>query len=646
MSRGFTVPTTFTAVDKFSGTVNAMIGNTNKFERQMRRVSQRSFEVARGFGAIGLAIATPLGLAVREAIKFEDKMADVAKVANVSIGSNSFKAMSEDAKQLGVNLGVGAIEAAGLMQNLAQGGVSLNNLNEVSLIAGKVGVAFGMTADMAGEAFIKTQNALGGTIQSTKDLMDSINSLGNTTAASSEQILTFMSSGGSGVARALGAGGKEVAAYGAQLISVGKSGEESATIMEKFMRVALMDKDISKVFKEAGGGAKGMFEVLDKGSKLTGDAQDKYFSKFGNFSASIGLLAKNIGGENGLSDMIIKSTDSTITANSVLKEFENRTNTTGFKLNQAKEKFRNVAITLGTALLPAITDVINSVTPMIERVADWTRKNPELTATILKVTAGVGAAALTISGLGYAIGGVTKALSILGGPVTLAIAGISALAYAVSNAHQMYDKVNSSININKDAQRLAMLNTIDQRIEVNKLFKVLENSKIGTENYTSALGKLEEIQPGVVKKFKLENEALRNLKGAYDSVTESIIKQGKIKVLQEKSDASIKAAMTAEANGPGILDYFQSIGQTIGTFGVEAITPTEINNDRIKGHYEDSRIAANQAEGLINPKKSFLSGMGDIIREKVEIIINNNSDSEVSTNSSSLSTPQTSLTTK
>ena len=641
MARGFTVPTTFTAVDKFSGTVNAMIGNTNKFERQMKRISVRSFEVARGFGAMGLAIATPLALAVREAVKFEDKMADVAKVANVAVGSEAFKTISEDAKELGVNLGVGAIEAAGLMANIAQGGTAIEDLNEVSMIAGKVGVAFGISADLAGESFIKTKNALGGTIQETERLMDSINLLGNTTSASSDQILTFMSNGGSGVARAAGASGEALAAYGSQFISMGKSGEEAATIMERFIRTSLNTKSLRGVFDDAGGGADGMFAIIEKGAKLSGVAQDKYFKQFGNYGLSIQLMAKNY---DQLKEKIDASTDSTATADSVLKEFENRTNTTGFKLDKAKEQFRNVAITLGTSLLPAITDVIKAITPMVQQFADWTKNNPELTAKIVKTTAVVAGLALGISGLGYVIGGVTKALAIMGGPVTLTIAAVGALTYAVANAHTEYNALNSAIRINEDATKTAMLNTMDQRIEVDKLFKALENSKVGTDDYKKALGRLEEIQPGVTKRFNLDIESLAALKGAYNSVTDAILRQAKIKALNEMSEASVKAAMTAEAEGPGVLDYFQAIGQTVGTFGMESTTPTEINNDRIKGHYEDAKTAANQAEGLINPKQTWLNGLENAIKERIEITINNNSDSEVSTSSTGMASATTSST--
>src|SRR5690554_6567225 len=111
---------------------------------------------------------------------------------------------------------------------------------------------------MAGEAFIKTRNALGGTIESTSKLMDSINYLGNTTAASSAQIITFMSNGGSAVARAMGASGESVAGVAAQLISMGTSAEEAATVMERFTKTVLQQKDMRAIFDKAGGGAEGM----------------------------------------------------------------------------------------------------------------------------------------------------------------------------------------------------------------------------------------------------------------------------------------------------------------------------------------------------------------------------------------------------
>ena len=141
----------------------------------------------------------------------------------------------------------------------------------------------------------KQKNAMGGTIDETARLMDAINHLGNTTAAASPQILKFMSSGGSGIAKATGASGEAVAAMGAQLISVGKSAEESATVMQKFTREALMNKKLRPIFDRAGGGAEGMMAIIEEGAKKSGKAQDEYFKQFGVYGLDIQLMAKKYG---------------------------------------------------------------------------------------------------------------------------------------------------------------------------------------------------------------------------------------------------------------------------------------------------------------------------------------------------------------
>lgn len=640
MARGFTVPTTFKAVDKFSGTVNSMIGRTNKFERRMRNLSRSMLATSKSAAMFGLAVATPLGLAVNEAIKFESAMADVAKVANVSIGSDTFKSMGDDAKSLGINLGISAIEAAGLMQNLAQGGIAITDLNKVSDIAGKVGVAFGITADIAGESFIKTQNALGGTIDQTAKLMDSINMLGNTTAASSEQILTFMASGGSGVARAAGASGESLAAYGSQFISMGKSGEEAATIMERFIRTSLNTKSLRSVFDEAGGGAKGMNAIIEKGAKLSGTAQDKYFKQFGNYGLSIQLMAKNY---DQLKTKIDASTDSTLTADSVLKEFENRTNTTGFKLNQAKEKFKNVAITLGESLIPTVTKLMETVTPMVETFSKWVKNNPSTVSSILKITAGVAALSFGVSAVTGVIGGFTKVLSVLGGPISIAVAGIATLYAAYDTLSSVYMRGTRTIELGQSVRERAIQNTMDQQVEVDLLFRSLRKAEVGSSDYAKTLQKIEDIQPGITKQYNLQAGAIENINRAEKALTESIIKRAEAESRSQLLKETVTAKIQAE-RGPGIMDFALE-GMQRGLLGGLAVNSAEnINNDRIAGLEEDAQFLANEQQKAINPKKTYFSQMSEVIKEKVEIIINNNSDSEVSTNSSNLSMPMTGIT--
>jgi len=419
----FSVNAVIKAIDDFSIPIQKMERAASSFgtkaeesfakaERRLNRLGEKSLKVGRSFGIAGIAILTPLALATQQAVEFEDKMADVAKVANVTLGSKEFDKLSTSAKKLAIELGVSAEQSAALQANLAQGGVGLQDLDRVSLIAGRVGVAFGITSDIAGESFVKIQNALGGTIEETQSLMDSINLLGNTMSASSPEILTFMKNGGAGVTRATGASSKAVAAMGAQLIAMGKSAEESATIMQRFTKQSLMNKDLRKVFDDAGGGHAGMMKILQTGMQKTGKEQDKYFQQFGDYGLSIRLLGENY---TQLEKAIDISTDKTKALNSVNQEFENRTQTSAFALAQAKTQFNILAIEIGSKMLPIINDLLKVLTPIIDRVISWSNNNKELSSSLIKGVALVGGLSLAISGVAYVMAGLNKLTWLLRG---------------------------------------------------------------------------------------------------------------------------------------------------------------------------------------------------------------------------------------
>lgn len=542
MSRGLNVATVFSAVDKMTGPVSNMAKNTKssfaKMERRMMKVSRVSRDVAQKAGTFGLALGAPLALATREAIRFEDAMADVAKVANVQIGTTEFDKLGDSAKTLSKFLAIDATEAAGLMANLAQGGVALKDLDRVSTIAGKVGVAFGISADVAGESFIKTQNALGGTISDTEKLMDAINELGNTTAASSANIINFMSSGGSAAARAAGVSGEAMSAFGAQFIAMGKSAQESATIMERFVKKAMLNSKLRGVFDKAGGGAEGMFAILEKGVSLNGKQQDAYFKQFGEYGLQVQLLAKNMDGLRGIYDT---ATNSIKTSGSVLKEFENRSNTTAFKLKRAKAEFMDAAITLGNALLPVLTDLTKALTPIITGISKWMKENKELTGTIVKVVAGVAAGAMAISGLSTAISVVSGALAFMTGPIGWVIAGVATLSYTIYKVSDAWDDETAAMRVNREMREGVLSSTRNERAEASLLFKALRDNEEGTTKYTSALSKLEQMSPGIIANYDLQRKSIDKINDAEKNLIKTIqqrafeqIKAEKVKGLTEK----------------------------------------------------------------------------------------------------------------
>jgi len=387
------IPTIFTAVDNFSSKVDGMSNKLTTFSEKASKYAEAGAKSA----LIGGAVLASLTMPVKAAIQFEDVMADVAKVTNTDIGSAAFNKLGDEAKELSGILAIMPDQAAGLMANLAQGGVATDDLRRVGEMAGKVGVAFGISADYAGDAFVKTQNALGGTIESTSDLMDVMNKLSDTSASSASEILTFMASGGSGAARQLGQAGKEMTAIGSAMISQGISANEAATAMQRFATVVQTTAKYNKDFKAAGGGAAGMMAILQKGSKLTGEAQTKYFQEFGALAApKLQLLAKNF---EQVQKSVGLATDAQATMNSVSKEFDNRAGTTAFQLSQMKAEAEVLSIEMGNTLLPVILKFLKWLKPIVERIIEFARENKGLIKSVMLTAGAFGLLMVVIGGI-------------------------------------------------------------------------------------------------------------------------------------------------------------------------------------------------------------------------------------------------------
>lgn len=73
------------------------------------------------------------------------------------------------------------------------------------------------------------------------------------------------------------------------------------------------------------------------------------------------------------------------------KEYQARMKTTQAQIDMFKNRIGHLGVEFGSVLLPVINDVLGSVGSFATKIADWTQKNPELTATIVKTVAALGA---------------------------------------------------------------------------------------------------------------------------------------------------------------------------------------------------------------------------------------------------------------
>lgn len=392
----------------------------NRAASTASKISKAAFDVSKKAALVGGLIAAPLSYATKQAVDFEDAMAGVAKVTNTTVGSAKFVELGRNAKGAAVEIGIGADNAAELMASLASGGVAEKDLAEMTVTAGKVGVAFDLAAKDAGDSFVKMRNALGITNKEARLAADSFNFISDNDASTAAQILTYMANGGASMARTLKIAAPQAATFGSALISMGKSGEEAATIMLRFQKAIYLkgNEDMLAKYKAAGRGAAGLMAVLKAGGDIKDqDKQFAYFQRMGEYGTSISQLSKSYGVLQKNMALVAKESNYN---GSVNKEFANRNSTVKGQISKLKAEAGVLAVEMGEVLLPVLRDFVKDVAPLLRQLGQWIKDNPTLTAQIVKGAAAMSALSFAVSGVSSVVGGAAKAIDVFGPSLTRA----------------------------------------------------------------------------------------------------------------------------------------------------------------------------------------------------------------------------------
>ncbi len=97
--------------------------------------------------------------------------------------------------------------------------------------------------------------------------------------------------------------------------------------------------------------------------------------------------------------------------------------TTKGQIEVIKVNIDNLKESIGAALAPAVTKLLEQITPLIEKFVAWAEQHPDLIAKILLIGGGVSALVLAVGTLGLLLPGIITAFTVLG-PVILPISAI------------------------------------------------------------------------------------------------------------------------------------------------------------------------------------------------------------------------------
>ncbi|MGY0794339.1 phage tail tape measure protein [Azospirillum argentinense] len=418
--------------------LKAIISVVDRASGPMKGINRAISGMAKRFGDIGTAggsLASAFGVQqiAQSAIDFESTMADVKKVVDFDT-PDGFAQMKDDILAMSRTLpmtanGIGQIVAAA-----GQAGIAREELATFAEDAAKMGVAFDLSADEAGDMMAKWRTAFKMNQDGVRALADQVNLLGNTGAAKASQI--------SDVVRRVGALGevgglaaKNVAAIGASMVGAGLESDVAATATKNFMLAMVKGEGATKGQKEAFAKlgisttvlAKAMqkdatgaiMKVLAALQSLPKHKQAGVMAElFG--TESIGGISSLLTNLDNLKDNLAKVSDATRFAGSMEKEYQARAATTANAIQLMANRWEALKITLGDALLPTLNELMGPLGGLIDQMAAFAKANPELTKYALLMVAVAGA-----------VGVAGAAITLLGGAVMSTLGSVLRLVWGL-----------------------------------------------------------------------------------------------------------------------------------------------------------------------------------------------------------------------
>lgn len=371
-----------------------------KLEQELGKTKPTLSELASELGKL-TSSAAGLSVLAKSAMSFEQAMAGVKKTVDGT--PEQIQSLSAQIKSLSVELGLSSEAVAEIAAQGGQLGIPIEKLGEFTEMAGKMAVAFDMTAEEAADAAAKLANVFGIPITEVESLGDAINTLGNNMAAKEKEIVAAMLRIG-GSAKQFGLAEEQAASLAASFIALGKPPEVAATainaLLSKLQTAQGQTAKFQGALESIGISANQMAaNISDNPQKALSDflarlseLDDKQRSMvmmelFGQeYADDISLLVGSLETYNQALDLTANKTQN---AGAMNKEFDAQMQTTGKAADQAKQSLWVLAQTLGEHLLPIIATTAGAVGDVVGAVNEFAMAFPRLTQFAVLLVSGL-----------------------------------------------------------------------------------------------------------------------------------------------------------------------------------------------------------------------------------------------------------------
>ncbi|MGR6723047.1 phage tail tape measure protein [Aeromonas veronii] len=394
-----------------------------------------------GHGAAALATGTAMGMTtlkpVIEFAKAETSVVDL-KVSMMGKGGQlrkEFQAISDLATKLGNKLPGTTADFQNMMSTLIQQGMSAKAiLGGLGQATAYLGVQLKMPYDQAALFAAKLQDATGTAEKDMMGLMDTIQRSFYLGVDSNNMLGAF--SALTPALSVLRKAGLDAANTLAPLIVMADqaalSGESAGNAYRKIFQLSMNSKKIQKATKGTGlnlnftdgkgefGGLEQMYSQLAKLKNLSTEKRlqvlkDIYGDDKETLQALDIMIKKGIAG--------YRETQKKMADQAALQERVNaQLGTLGNLWDAATGTFTNAMVNFGEAISPELKSVTEWVADLSERLGNWSKRNPELSNTLMRVAGFTSVAAIAFGGLSLAVAAILGPMAIM--KLTFGVLGI------------------------------------------------------------------------------------------------------------------------------------------------------------------------------------------------------------------------------
>lgn len=337
---------------------------------------------------------------VKQAMQMEDAMAEIKKVVDFS-SPDGLQKMQAALEKMSLSIPITAEGLAKITAAAGQAGIAEPDLIRFTETAAKMGVAFDISAEEAGEMMAKWRSGMNLTQDQVESLADATNALSNNNAAMAKQVGEALKRYGA-LGKVAGLTEKQTAAMAATIIGAGAEAEVAATGMNAFMRALTKGGSMTDLQKAAFGNLgfdalqlqkdvqknapKTIFAVLEAvKTKLPKELQMQYLTAmFGEEGArAMGPMLANTEKLRENFDLVAESEKY---AGSMEKEFLSRSAATSNALELASNAISYFARAVGDPMLGTLKERALDFVKLGEAAGTWIKENQTLVKWFLSIS--------------------------------------------------------------------------------------------------------------------------------------------------------------------------------------------------------------------------------------------------------------------